>query len=354
MPRLSPRLLLHARKLDPLLCLLIRPCRDIASARNELRWLKEHAIATVRSDGIERTAVGWRTLLSRYCEERARGKPLQYILGNQPFGEVEILCRPGVLIPRHETEACVMHLANNVLEKENADREIKILDLCTGTGCIPLLMHSMLSKKFLQLKIFGVDISAKAIRLSNDNLEWNIRQGYLDPVAREQIRFIEADVFAESFYERLKAEAESATNSWDFIISNPPYISPKGFDRDTSASVRNYEPRLALVPERSIRRSTEQGNEDDLVGDLFYPRLYEIADKVHARGVLFEVGDLDQASRAARVACESPAWTRVEIWKDFPDLDLDIIDQSTPMLNVAGTQIVLRGQGNGRAVYCRR
>ena len=97
MPRLLTSLILKAYNKSPLLTLLLRPCRDLPSARNELRWLREHAIAHART---QTKPTGWRTFLRRLCEERGRGKPLQYILGNQPFGDVDILCRSGVLIPR--------------------------------------------------------------------------------------------------------------------------------------------------------------------------------------------------------------------------------------------------------------
>lgn len=102
MPRLQSSLLRRARHLHPLLPRLLRPCRDLASARNELRWLREHAI---RADPFQakpnQTRLRWQQYLSQLCRERARGKPLQYILGSQPFGSLEILCRPKVLIPRY-------------------------------------------------------------------------------------------------------------------------------------------------------------------------------------------------------------------------------------------------------------
>ena len=96
MPRLCTSLLLHAHAISPLLPLLLRACRDLPSARNELRWLRQHA-ATKTS----KSASNPQTSLHHMCAERARGRPLQYILGTQPFGALEILCKPGVLIPRY-------------------------------------------------------------------------------------------------------------------------------------------------------------------------------------------------------------------------------------------------------------
>lgn len=99
MTRLPHRLLRTARSIDSLLPLLLQSCRNLPSARNELRWLREHLAATKnatkRLNPLQRNES-----LRRLCLERSRGKPLQYIIGDQPFGDLEILCRPGVLIPR--------------------------------------------------------------------------------------------------------------------------------------------------------------------------------------------------------------------------------------------------------------
>ena len=84
---------------DPLLPRLFRAGRDVRRARNELRWLHEHALSLSRQRRLK-GLTGWRTLLRRLCILRSQGRPLQYIIGNQPFGDLDILCRLGVLIPR--------------------------------------------------------------------------------------------------------------------------------------------------------------------------------------------------------------------------------------------------------------
>ena len=132
MPRLPNRLLLTARSVHPYLPLLLRACRDLRSAQNELRWLRQHVkfsnSAPRRRDARDsEPRIRWREhisrlfnyfrrhslrsprlrrlswdegILYRWCRERSWGMPLQYILGNQPFGTVDVLCRRGVLIPR--------------------------------------------------------------------------------------------------------------------------------------------------------------------------------------------------------------------------------------------------------------
>jgi len=91
--------MLHdARKIDPLLPLVLQATRDLGSAKNELRWLKEF----IRSSQQQRDSdlTNWDRRLRKACLDRARGKPLQYILGSEYFGDLEILCQKGVLIPR--------------------------------------------------------------------------------------------------------------------------------------------------------------------------------------------------------------------------------------------------------------
>ena len=102
MPRLSNALIARAYQQHPFLPLLLRECRTIESARNELRWLGERATSISTklraADGL--IVPSRKKILGSMCRARSRGVPLQYILGDQPFGDLEILCRRGVLIPR--------------------------------------------------------------------------------------------------------------------------------------------------------------------------------------------------------------------------------------------------------------
>lgn len=95
MPRINPKDVLRLRSNKALLSLL-PVCRDAVSARNEFRWMHEHATNVSRRLG-NTTA---ENVLSSFIQRRAHGEPLQYILGSEFFGDLEIRCRPGVLIPR--------------------------------------------------------------------------------------------------------------------------------------------------------------------------------------------------------------------------------------------------------------
>jgi release factor glutamine methyltransferase len=162
--------------------------------------------------------------------ERARGAPAQYITGHQEFWGMDLIVTPAVLIPRPETE----HVMETVIElhasgilrpaPENRGPEAgcRILDVGTGSGCIALA----LAKELSQAEIHATDISAAALDIARTN------------AARHQlesrIQFREADLLAG-------VENES----FDFIVSNPPYVGESEEDQ-VQLEVRKFEPRNAV------------------------------------------------------------------------------------------------------------
>ncbi|KAI4719120.1 S-adenosyl-L-methionine-dependent methyltransferase [Aureobasidium sp. EXF-10727] len=353
MPRLQPRILHRARKIDPLLPFVLQGTRDLASAKNELRWLREF---TIEQQQKQHAPKNWNTQqqLRHFCIERARGKPLQYIMGTEYFGDLEIACEPGVLIPRQETAASVTHLINRLHRgTQTLPRHLKILDLCTGTGCIPLLAYYEFTTKHGRepnnLEVLGVDISPQALRLANKNLHRLASEGTLHPTP--SLRFLQADVLAvsdsktstesPSLNSVLQTDSTSSHPYWDILISNPPYISPTAFSTTTTRSVKRYEPLLALVPSAP---ATFPPSIDD--GDTFYPHLLSIAANVSARVVLFEIADLPQAQRVAEMATQQGIWDRIEIWRD---------DSGDVGAEVGTTdEVKVLGSGNGRSVVAYR
>lgn len=383
MPRLAPSLLHHAKRENPLLPILLRECRDTRSAKNEHRWLKEHALALQSSHNARgrsslrkgvASVQGWRTTLRKLVRRRAKGEPLQYILGTQPFGDLEILCEKGVLIPRPETEAYTDRLAGLVLDlsrEETAPKgqELRILDLCTGTGCISLLLHSLLKPPNFEraagkdasgnalvntrLEILGVDISNAALRLAKKNLQHNSGQGALHPSAEQDVSFARADVLTNSPSDTLADEPgnelhkpdfgpavasvwevlqrDGINQKWDIIISNPPYISPSDYSPGgtTTRSVRRWEPRLALVPQPSqlcASHNVQQPKYGNQLhrGDEFYPPLLHLARSVGSKAIVLEVGDGDQAMRVKNFAAQyfiAEPEIEMEIWRDDGTVD---------------------------------
>ncbi|KAI5210584.1 S-adenosyl-L-methionine-dependent methyltransferase [Aureobasidium subglaciale] len=363
MPRLHPRLLYRARRQDPLLPLVLRGTRDLASAKNELRWLKE--FVTEQQEKAQ-SIHSWssKQRLRQYCLERARGKPLQYIIGNEYFGDLEIACEPGVLIPRQETAASVTHLVERLHNSEALPKHLKILDLCTGTGCIPLLASYELMRKHgrkSRLQVVGVDISSRALSLADRNLQRLCQIGELDfQPPRTSLHFLQADVLAGDghkgdtmplmsalrHYENTSNHSDRKSQ-WDILISNPPYISPQAFKDTTTRSVKRYEPKLALVP-NSLDAKLPPAIDP---GDVFYPRLLDIAKQTEAKVVLFEVADFEQASRVAFMAQEQDIWAGIEIWRDDPaHHDLSASSEHTTI----PTGVKVLGTGNGRSVLAYR
>jgi release factor-specific protein-(glutamine-N5) methyltransferase len=163
-------------------------------------------------------------------KRRIAGEPLQYILGKAPFRHLELRVRPGVLIPRPETEVlvdCVMEEVRAVALSRS--REVRVLDLCTGTGCIALSLLQECSDVY----VTATDIDPAAVELAQENA----RELGLD--TGERLTMLEDDL-ATSL---LADEAYHAT--FDVLVANPPYVLTAELD-NLPVEIANYEPRQAL------------------------------------------------------------------------------------------------------------
>lgn len=236
--RSSRSLFQAATKDAKLLELLIPACKTLESASQELNWIKN-----------ELPKQQW----LKACTDRSNLVPLQYILGSQPFGHLDIKCKRNVLIPRWETEEW-SHLLVDLLKNL---RNLRVLDLCTGTGCIPLLMADSIPNATVK----GIDISQDALDLANENKK---------ALQISNVVFQKGDVFDEKILNGEK---------FDLITANPPYVTQESYySEDTEESVRLYEPRLALI------------------GDTeFYTALVENVVKTSdADGFIFELAEENQ------------------------------------------------------------
>jgi len=147
--------------------------------------------------------------------------PIQYLLGSVPFGPLEVLVEPPTLIPRPETEEWCFNLINALTPL--AHTPLRILDMCTGSGCIALL----LAKTFPHSTIYGADISDTALALAEKNATHN---------NIPNVRFFKSNLF----------EALNQDAPFDLIVSNPPYINPDVW-HELSPMVSRWEDRGALV-----------------------------------------------------------------------------------------------------------
>lgn len=339
MPRLPPSVVRSVSRLNKHVPRLLQECGDIESAHNEIRWMKESILDTyLHSKTIERnhnqSAIWARSnslsrKLDNYVGRRARGEPLQYILGSQPFGELDIKCKPQVLIPRGETEVYTTELAKILSSIPTiAGSGLTVADICTGSGCIALLLYSLLRPRSDQvqypgqkLSVHGFDVSQHALKLASENLRRNVSNQALHEDAASQISFHDTDVLALASLPMMRISAALPVSNLDVIVSNPPYISPQQFSGGTtSRSVRKFEPKLALVPpEVAIFPKVQQA-------DQFYVALLRIALAERAKLLVMEVGDTAQALRVMQLCMdmrvhadhdfEIPHKLHIELWKD--------------------------------------
>lgn len=163
---------------------------------------------------------------TRYQEalaERARGVPAQYITGHQEFWGMDLIVTPAVLIPRPETE----HLIETVLalaadKKSSSGKNLRIVDVGTGSGCIALA----LAKEFPPAEIHAIDVSEAALEIARANAA---RHGL-----ERRVTFHQADLLA-GFDLR----------DFDFVVSNPPYVGESEEDQ-VQLEVRKFEPHIAV------------------------------------------------------------------------------------------------------------
>lgn len=209
-----------------------------------------------------------------YLSRRQKRVPLQHITGEQEFMGLTFRVNEHVLIPRQDTEV----LVETVLEK--ACPGMKILDMCTGSGCI-LISLLKLGK---ELSGVGADISEEALVVARENAK---RQG-------ADAKFVHSDLFT------------NVQGQYDIIVSNPPYIRTEVI-RGLQEEVRLYDPMLAL-----------DGKEDGL---HFYRRIIEESPKyLKEKGSLyFEIGH-DQGQEVSALMKEA-GFTGVTVKKDLAGLD---------------------------------
>ena len=216
------------------------------------------------------------------------GEPLAYILGEWEFYGLDLYVTPSVLIPRDDTCAVVSLAINHALF---LPEEPRILDLCTGSGCIGLAIASRVKDAWVTL----ADISKDAMAVAKKNITRHKLSGKVSVVHVDALK-----------------EAPAFLGKFDMIVSNPPYITGaemKALDR----SVSDYEPHLALF-----------GGSDGL--DFYRSIAKNYARVLKPGGCLaFEFGDT-QADAVCRIL-EENGYTVLERSRDFNDRERAVLAQ---------------------------
>lgn len=207
-------------------------------------------------------------------EQRAVHVPLQHLLGYQDFMGLRFQVNEYVLIPRQDTEILVEEAMRYLHDG------MRILDLCTGSGCILLsLLHYSNDCEGV-----GVDISQEALQVAAQNAE---------------LLGIRADFLKSDLYEKV-------TGKFDLLVSNPPYIE-RAIIPTLMEEVREYDPYIAL-----------DGGEDGLD---FYRRIIGGAQDYLIRGgqILMEIGS-GQAKAVSELLREA-GFKEIDVCRDFAGLD---------------------------------
>ena len=208
---------------------------------------------------------------------RLKGEPVAYITGLWEFHGLPLFITPDVLIPRDDTEV----LANQAIAfARDAEREIRMLDLCCGSGCIGLAVASEIPT----IRVVMADISEKAASVARQNAMRNRLTRCVTCLTADALQ-----------------TPPMLLGRFDLIVSNPPYIRT-GELESLDASVRDYEPREAL-----------DGGEDGL---MFYRAVAEKWRAVLKPGgtVMFECGE--NQSAAVREILADRGFTDIETVKD--------------------------------------
>ncbi|WP_421917941.1 peptide chain release factor N(5)-glutamine methyltransferase [Marinifilum sp.] len=152
-----------------------------------------------------------------YLADLQKSKPIQYVLGEADFYELKFKVNEHTLIPRPETEELVHAIIN-----ENHEKNLNVLDIGTGSGCIPIC----LAKHLVKANVISVDISTEAIKTARENAIRN----------EVEVQYYERDILNWEKFEWRKL---------DIIVSNPPYVTEAEQEK-MEKNVLDYEPHTAL------------------------------------------------------------------------------------------------------------
>lgn len=250
--------------------------KTVNADSSESEWILSIAMGIKRSEVATRKSISESEIekARAILKERLTGKPLWRIIGDIDFYNCNIKITDDVLSPRPETEQ-LCEVALQLIKNED-----KVLDLCTGSGCIAIAIA-----KNSSAKVWASDLSVKALSVAQDNAKLN----------DVEIDFINSDLF------------EKIEGKFNVIISNPPYVPTKEID-NLDKEVKDFDPLLAL-----------DGGEDGL--DCYRLICSQCEKYLEKGGYLFlECGE----NQAQAIADMLPNY-HVEIKKDYSGIDRMII-----------------------------
>ncbi len=225
------------------------------------------------------------------CRKRREHIPLQHLTGSACFMGYDFFVDQHVLVPRQDTECLVEEGLRLLKGRENP----RILDMCTGSGCILL---SML-KEIPEASGTGVDLSEEALVVAERNRK-SLNVG-------ERALFVKSDIFSSEYFMQ---NSGRELPEYDMLISNPPYIATAEIEK-LMEEVRLHDPYMAL-----------DGREDGL---YFYRRITKECSPYLKSGgwLLYEIG-YDQGASVSEIMDEA-GFCNIEVKKDLSGLDRVVI-----------------------------
>ena len=209
----------------------------------------------------EADIVKWNAILALLQQE----KPIQHITGEAWFYGLQFEVNENTLIPRPETEELVEWIIESwkfevgSWKSENQKR-INVLDIGTGTGCIPITLKTNLP----QANVSAIDVSEMALEVAKRNAE----------LKKVEVNFIQANILEVEDVSKIQTSISQLPTNFDIIVSNPPYV--RNLEKqEIKKNVLDYEPHLALFVE-------------DTDALLFYRKIAQLSIKnLSPNGLLF-------------------------------------------------------------------
>jgi release factor glutamine methyltransferase len=177
-----------------------------------------------------------RAAMRELVQRRAQAEPVAYLVGHREFFSLDFRVTKDVLIPRPDTETLVLEIIDGIkqltatrtsTESGESPPPIRVLDLCTGSGCVAVAVAKHCQTGKLNVQITATDISPAALEIARENA---VKHGVQD-----RIEFRQGDLFA----------ALTTDRRFEIVASNPPYVPTAEIDT-LEAEVAKHEPRLAL------------------------------------------------------------------------------------------------------------
>ena len=191
------------------------------TARELLQFVSGKSASELLADGEKYADTSVIVALEKCLERMEKGEPLAYILGEWEFYGLKLYVTPDVLIPRDDTCALAETAIRQALF---LDPNPRILDLCTGSGCIGIALASRVK----DAKITLADLSREALAVAKKNVQLHHMTG--------RVSCVQVDAMGEP---------PAFLGQFDMIVSNPPYIDAKDM-QTLEVSVKDFEPHMAL------------------------------------------------------------------------------------------------------------